>query len=430
MLRSLLILSTITLVAATPAAVALAQTPQAAEEPPQILVSVGQRDISAEQLQRAIRSSPVAIPFNTMEEGDQAMIRGRMLKNLIYSEMLYQQALAEHIDQRKEVADEVEAFAQNLLYHRYLLGLRTQMPTSDTDKQLKERLKGEPDTLAAARAAGTSARFGAFKTQRLLQLGKQQQLRTDRRPLVASPRDPEAIVAQGDDLVIHLGDLLYSGEDLNKVEQDELLHRLDKRVEQRLMSQAAARQGIDVSAQAEKFRRQLIREVLMKEKEAAWIPNRAVLRDYYQQHPELSRVVPEWHVGQIVVADREQAEGLRQRILAGESLFKLAAEYSIDPYGRQNAGDMGWVRPDQAPKAIQDAVKDLPDGTISQVVETPLGYHLVMVQGRKPGSRKALAAVAGGIRRSLILEKLAEDYQQLSERYPITWHLSEHQGQQ
>jgi len=413
-----------TLAGVTSTAVALAQ----ASQPAQILVRVGQRDISAEQLQRAIRSSPVAIQFNTLEEDDQAMIRGRMLKNLIYSEMLYQQALAEHIDQRKEVVEEVEDFRRNLLYQRYLLGLREQIPAPVEDALLKERLKGEPDILAAARAADASGRFGALKTRRLLQLGQQEGLRTDRKPLAPGQRDPQAIVAQGEHIVIQLGDLAYAGEDLNTVEQDELLRRLDKRVEQRLMSQAAEGQGIDVGAQAAKFRDQLIREILMKEKEAAWIPNRGVLRDYYQQHPELSRVVPQWHVGQIVVADRAQAEALRQRIIAGESLFELAAEHSIDPYGRQNAGDMGWVRPDKAPEVIREAVADLPDGTISPVIETPLGFHLVLVQARKPGSQKSLAAVAGGIRRSLILERLAQDYEQLSRQYPITWRMSEHQA--
>jgi len=401
--------------------------PGVAASEDQTLVSVGDRDITAAELRKVVSSSPIATQFNTMDEPDQAMVRGRMLKNLIYSEMLYQQALAQGIDKRPAVVDEVNEFYDNLLYKQFLQSLRVGMSNPE-EQQLEQRLDDDPDSLAAAQAAAMAVHFGEVKTRELLRLGKQQHLQTFGQPLQPGSRDADALVAKGDSLSIKLGELVYFGEDLNKLDLVELRRRLDNRVSQRLMTEAARQQGFDVSAQVNNFQRDLIRATLIKEKEAAWIPNREVLRDYYQQHPELSRVVPQWHVGQLVVADREQAEALRQQIIAGESLFKLAAEHSIDPYGRQNAGEMGWVRPDQAPKAIRDVVNDLPDGTVSPVIETPLGYHLVIVQERKPGSQKPLAAVAGGIRRSLILEKLAEDYQQLSEQYPITWHLSEHQA--
>ena len=49
------------------------------------------------------------------------------------------------------------------------------------------------------------------------------------------------------------------------------------------------------------------------------------------------------HVGQLVVATRQEAEALRMRILKGESLFTLAGQYSIDPAGRKQNGDMGWI---------------------------------------------------------------------------------------
>jgi len=391
----------------------------------QVLVTVGNRDITAAELQKVVTSSPVATQFNTMDEPEQAMIRGRMLKNLIYSEMLYQQALEQHIDQRQGIKDEVADFRANLLYQRYLLSLRERLSRQDDD-QLKDRLKGEPDALSAARAANASGQFAQLKKQDLLRLGKQQQLAVYRKPLQTGYRDPQAVVAQGKTLSIHLSDLVYTDEDLQTVDTTELLRRLDNRVSQQLMVDTAEKQGIDVHVQVENFQRDLIRETLMKEKEASWVPNREILRDYYQQHPELSRVAKQWYIGQLVSADRAQAEQLRQRILDGESLHVLAAEHSIDPYGRQHAGDMGWVRPDQAPEPMQVALKDLPNDTISPVIETPLGFHLVIITDRKPGSQKLLNAVAGGIRRSLILERLAQDYQQLSQQYPINWHLPEH----
>jgi len=395
----------------------------------QVLVSVGERDITATELRKVVGSSPIATQFNTLDEPDQAMVRGRMLKNLIYSEMLYQQALALGIDKRQAVVDEVNAFRDNLLYKQFLQSMREGMNNPET-QQLEQRLNDDPDSLAAAEAAAMAVHFTEVKRRELLRLGKAQHLQTYAVPMRPGSRDPEAVVAKGDSVSIKLANLVYSGEDLNDLDAAELRRRLDSQVSQRLMTEAARPQaGADISAQVENFQRDLVRETLIKEKEAQWVPNREALRSYYEQHPELSRVATQWHIGQLVVADREQAEALRQRIIAGESLFALASTESIDPYGRQQAGDMGWVRPDQAPKAMQSALQDLPDNTVSEVIETPRGFHLVIILDRKPGSQKPFGSVAAGIRRSLILEKLAQDYEQLSQQYPIVWHLAEHKSQ-
>lgn len=403
--------------------------PAAAAGEDQPLVSVGDRDITAAELRKVVTSSPIATQFNTMDEPEQAMVRGRMLKNLIYSEMLYQQALAQGIDKHQAVVDEVNAFRDNLLYKQYLQSLREGMNNPEA-QQLEQRLDHEPDSLAAAQAAAMAVHFSEVKTRELLRLGKAQHLQTFAAPMQAGKRDPNAVVARGDSLSIKLADLVYSGEDLNDLDATELRRRLDSRVSQRLMTEAARlKGGADITAQVENFQRDLIRETLIKEKEAAWVPNREALRSYYEQHPELSSIATQWHIGQLVVAEREQAEALRQRILAGESLFALASTESIDPFGRQHAGDMGWVRPDQAPEVMQAALKDLPDNTVSEVIETSRGFHLVIILDRKPGSQKPLRSVAEGIRRSLILEKLAQDYEQLSQQYPIVWHLSEHKSQ-
>jgi parvulin-like peptidyl-prolyl isomerase len=393
----------------------------------QILVTVGERSISALQLEQAIRSSPLATKFNILDEHTQADIRGSILKDLIYSEMLYQEGLAQKIDQRPEVIHAIDNFRRGALYQRYLSSLRQSMTTSAAkDVALKRELLGEPDARAAARAAANSKQFAGLKAERLLTLGREQNLRVYLDRLVPGERNAETLVAEGNDLSIRLGDLVYTNEQPDQVEGAELLRRLDNRVEQELMVQAAQREGMDVRALVEDYRENLVRQTVMKEREGVWVPDRAALEAYYQAHPELSRVPETWHVAQLVSETRNQAEDLRRRIVAGESLYRLASEYSIDPYGREHAGDMGWVHPDQAPAALRDVLKELPDGILSPVIETPMGFHLVTVEERKPGEQKPLVDVAGGIRRSLILEHLAKDYDVLSQRYPIKWNLPDH----
>lgn len=395
----------------------------------QVLVTVDGTGISALQLERAIRSSPIATAFNTLDEDVQAGIRGDMLKDLIYAEMLYREGLAQGVDQRPELREEVEEYRRGLLYQRYLLELQQTLDQSDTaDAAVAERLKGEPDALAAARAVSRAGRFNELKKQRLLELGNKDHLRVFKAPLAAGERRADAVVARGEQLHIVLGDLLYAGEAVDDVNADELLRRLDKRVEQGLMVLAAQAEGIDVNVRVENYARDLVRQTVMQERERAWVPDRATLETYYREHPRLSLVPEQWHVAQLVTATREEAESLRQRVVSGESLYQLAADHSIDAYGREHAGDMGWVRPDQAPAALREALAQLPAGTLSPVIQTNMGFHLAIVEARKPAKRKPLQEVAAGIRRSLIRERLAEDYQELSQRYPIQWHLPEHRS--
>ncbi|MCP5301266.1 MAG: peptidylprolyl isomerase [Chromatiaceae bacterium] len=393
----------------------------------QVLVTVGSRAISADQLEGALRSSPIATQFNTFDEDVQAGIRGQMLKDLIYSEMLYQEGLSHKVDQRPEVLDQVESYRRGELFRQYLSALRQEVATGiQGSVDPSERNRGDGDAVAAARAASLAEKFAEVKKQRLLELGTQDHLTVFRDALAPGQRRADSLIARGDTLVIHLSDLLYRGEEPEGVDGVELLRRLDGAVEHGLFVQAAERARLNIADHVDGFRRDLVRQVVMQEKEKAWVPDRATLVDYYNSHPALSRVPEEWHVVQVVSADRASAEQVRGKIVDGESIYRIASEQSTDPYGRQHGGDMGWVRSDQAPPALRSALEHLPDGQISPVIETALGFHVVMLEGRRGGEQRPLNVVAGGIRRSLILERLAQDYAALSQRYPINWNLPEH----
>ncbi|QKT02545.1 SurA N-terminal domain-containing protein [Ectothiorhodospiraceae bacterium 2226] len=75
----------------------------------------------------------------------------------------------------------------------------------------------------------------------------------------------------------------------------------------------------------------------------------------------------------------EQAEGLRERILAGEDFAELAREYSQDPGSAQAGGDLGsFARGDMVP-GFERAAFALDEGEVSEPVETEFGVHLIQV---------------------------------------------------
>ena len=104
-------------------------------------------------------------------------------------------------------------------------------------------------------------------------------------------------------------------------------------------------------------------------------------------------VVPiRYRLSQICIyPDREKANlavktkllELRERILNGEKFSTLARIYSEDPGSARKGGELGM-----APRSIfwtpfSDAAMSLKPGVISQIVETPDGFHIIEVIEKK-----------------------------------------------
>ncbi len=83
-----------------------------------------------------------------------------------------------------------------------------------------------------------------------------------------------------------------------------------------------------------------------------------------------------------VVRTREQAEALAEKVLAkarrGESFTRLATEYSDEPGAAGRGGALGKFTRGRMAPAFEDAAFRLRVGQISEVVETPFGFHVIL----------------------------------------------------
>jgi hypothetical protein len=81
-----------------------------------------------------------------------------------------------------------------------------------------------------------------------------------------------------------------------------------------------------------------------------------------------------------VVRTREQAEALAQKVLAkarrGESFTRLATEYSDEPGAAGRGGALGKFGRGKMAPAFEEAAFRLAVGEVSNVVETPFGFHV------------------------------------------------------
>ena len=74
---------------------------------------------------------------------------------------------------------------------------------------------------------------------------------------------------------------------------------------------------------------------------------------------------------------RAQAEEARARLTAGEPVSVVAASLSDGPTGIRG-GDLGWFQRGQMVPAFDEAAFNLDPGGISEIVESPLGYHIIV----------------------------------------------------
>lgn len=83
------------------------------------------------------------------------------------------------------------------------------------------------------------------------------------------------------------------------------------------------------------------------------------------------------------LAVKEKLLDIRERILAGEKFATLARIYSEDPGSARRGGELGMASKSIFWPAFSDAAMSLKPGVISQIVETPDGFHLIEVLEKK-----------------------------------------------
>lgn len=395
----------------------------------QVLATIGTTGITDSRLAQAMASAPYAAQFPAMDEDQQAALRGEMLIRLVDAEILRQEALALGLDQAPDFQREIVNYRTGLLYHDYMQTLRDSITIPDAvDRDLKQRYSGNPDALAAARSTYVAKRFRLLREKRFKELEKRYHVHVHADRLASHPRG-DVVLAEGDFFTLNYADIRLSRDNLNapestKQEED----RLQDIVQTRIAAQAALDSGIDVTQQVDSYREELLPRALMEKKEREWIPDETALRGYYQEHAEIGYIPERRHVGQLVLATRAEADTARERILAGESLFVLASELSIDPVGRAQAGDMGWLDEGSGFPALEEALKSLKEGEVSHSVETPRGFHLVTVLDRRPGQQQSLAEIRDRVRQAIISERVPVYLKRLVKKHPVKWALPVQEG--
>ena len=92
-------------------------------------------------------------------------------------------------------------------------------------------------------------------------------------------------------------------------------------------------------------------------------------------------IYPDREAANLAVKDRLLA--IRERIMNGEKFAVLARIYSQDPGSARRGGELGMASKSVFWPAFSDAAMALKPGIVSQIVETPDGFHIIEVLEKK-----------------------------------------------
>ena len=391
-----------------------------AREKEQTLVTIENYPITNFDINQVIVSSPMADSFPTMDEKEQAGLRGDILIRLINMNLLYQEALALGLNKDADYLKDRESYKKGYIFRNYMNKIRSsiEVPKKVMDEMVG-RLRGNIEALDAAISQYKSQQYKLLKTIAFQNIRDQVHLKLyeDRiQPGISA----DTVLAEADDgYTLSYGDLHFPARTGTEFIRSDIEEALYKRLEIDLVSKVAASSTENLDQVLKAFERERLPALLMAKKEKEWIPSTESAREYFKQHRNIGYEPEQRYISQIVFNNEKQAHIILDKIRNGTSFHRMAMKFSIDPTGRKNAGQIGWVPENSGLPEIEEALKTLKDNEVSDVIKTSLGYHLVLVEGRKLGKQRSYDEIYDQVKQAIIQSKLPDYIKTLQHKYKI-----------
>jgi peptidyl-prolyl cis-trans isomerase C len=146
-------------------------------------------------------------------------------------------------------------------------------------------------------------------------------------------------------------------------------------------------------------------------------------RRYYDEHPEFFSTPDTIRARHILVqvppdaspeervAKRKRIREIQQELRQGTDFATAAKLYSDDASTRERGGDLGYIVEHTVIQPFDSVAFSLKVGEVSDLVETPFGYHLIQVEERHPGKTLSFEEVRPQLIQRLEGMRLAEAIQ-------------------
>lgn len=151
------------------------------------------------------------------------------------------------------------------------------------------------------------------------------------------------------------------------------------------------------------------------------------LRAYYNAHIDDYKVQNRVHVEHILfktvgktdaeIAEiRQKAQEILKQAKRGANFEDLAKKYSEDEGTKPKGGDLGWIVEGQTVPEFQQAAFSLPKGSISDLVKTQYGFHIIKVLDRESARTKSFEEVRESILQPVLEQKAGAEASDIADQ--------------
>jgi peptidyl-prolyl cis-trans isomerase C len=156
---------------------------------------------------------------------------------------------------------------------------------------------------------------------------------------------------------------------------------------------------------------EVVEKITVSEKEA---------KEYYDNNPDSFSQAESVRASHILItygekadasskeAARKKIEEIEGRLKKGEDFSALAKEFSKCP-SSEKGGDLGYFERGQMVAPFEDAAFALEPGTVSGIVETQFGYHLIKTVDKKAASIIPFSDIGEKLQQYLKNEKVKKE---------------------
>lgn len=148
----------------------------------------------------------------------------------------------------------------------------------------------------------------------------------------------------------------------------------------------------------------LLEEILTKDA----VVTEKEMKKYYKRNQNLYKVPSVYHLSQIVVKTKSEADKAYNELSQGSGFSALAMERSIDEFSANQGGDIGFIskESEQYPESYIQTAQDLKTGKWSKPIKVDQGYAIIKLHKGIKGKSFSFADVKNQIRRQIAMEQM------------------------
>ncbi len=197
---------------------------------------------------------------------------------------------------------------------------------------------------------------------------------------------------------------------------------VDQAIDKHLLAQQALKSGVDKDPKYQealkKVKGELALEIWMKKEFDSVKVSDKDMKAFYKKNDKMFNQPEMAKAKHILVKDEKEAKDIISQLKKAknvkETFIKLAAEKSTGPSGK-NGGELGWFDRKRMVPAFSDATFKLKNGEFTKTpVKTQFGYHVILLEDKKPAQKVAFEKAKARIEQSLKVEKFQEKMKKTS----------------